>query len=85
MPPRLSAAGVGAGLDVVEVLGAVDSEDDEQAARRVAHANRRVGDFRMGRLALPLGRGIEQDEWSVGAAGRERKRDAVAGGSAAEA
>lgn len=55
MPPRLSAVDVGAGLDVLEVLDPVESEDDEQAVRSTAQARRRVGDVRMGSLALPVG------------------------------
>ena len=48
MPPRLSEVDVGAGLDVLEGLDPVESEDDEHAARRTAQARRRVGDVRMG-------------------------------------
>jgi hypothetical protein len=59
---RVGAAAVGGrcrrGLEGGEVLEPVESEDDEQAARRAAHVGRRVGDFRMGLLALPVDRGI---------------------------
>jgi hypothetical protein len=56
IPPRLSATGVGAGVEIVEVLDPVESEDDEQAAKSAAQASRRVGDIRMGLIALPVGR-----------------------------